>query len=374
MATKADYYELLGVSRNASEDELKKAYRKAAMRCHPDRNPGDKTAEEKFKELSEAYQILADPEKRAQYDRYGHAAFEQNGGASFSGGFDFSGNFEDIFGDIFGDFFGGGAGRGGRRRARRGEDLSYNMEISFEEAAFGTEKTISVPRSAVCDTCQGKGAKPGTSAKMCSACRGSGQVRFQQGFFTIARTCNQCGGQGSVITVPCPTCHGTGAVRKTLTIQVKIPAGVDTGARLKLRGEGEAAPAGGAPGDLYVLLRVREHPLFSRQNNEVICEIPLSFPQAALGVELEVPTLEGKLKMKVPPGTQSGNVFRLRGKGIVDLRGGSRGDQLVRMVVETPRKLSARQRELLEEFARLDGADVHPMSKGFFEKVKELFG
>lgn len=374
MATKADYYELLGVSRNASEDELKKAYRKAAMRCHPDRNPGDKAAEEKFKELSEAYQILADPEKRAQYDRYGHAAFEQNGGAGFSGGFDFSGNFEDIFGDIFGDFFGGGAGRGGRRRARRGEDLSYNMEISFEEAAFGTEKTISVPRSAVCDTCQGKGAKPGTSAKMCSACRGSGQVRFQQGFFTIARTCNQCGGQGTVITDPCPTCHGTGAVRKTSTIQVKIPAGVDTGARLKLRGEGEAAPAGGAPGDLYVLLRVREHPLFSRQHNEVICEIPLSFPQAALGTELEVPTLEGKLKMKVPPGTQSGNVFRLRGKGIVDLRGGSRGDQLVRMVVETPRKLSARQRELLEEFARLDGADVHPMSKGFFEKVKELFG
>jgi len=263
---------------------------------------------------------------------------------------------------------------GGRRRARRGEDLSYNLEISFEEAAFGTEKSISVPRMVACETCQGKGAKPGTSPKTCAACRGSGQVRFQQGFFTIARTCNQCGGQGTVISDPCATCRGTGVVRKTSALQVKIPAGVDTGARLKLRGEGEASPVGGPAGDLYVLLRVREHPLFGRQSNDVVCEVPISFPQAALGAEIEVPTLEGKLKMKVPGGTQSGNVFRLRGKGVVDLHSGGRGDQLVRVVVETPRKLSAKQRELLEEFARLDGADVHPMSKGFFEKVKELFG
>lgn len=371
MATKADYYELLGVSRNATEEEIKKAYRKAALRYHPDRNPGDKAAEEKFKELSEAYQVLSDPEKRAQYDRYGHAAFEQ-GGAGFNG-FDFTGNFEDIFGDIFGDFF--GVGGRGRRRAQRGEDLSYNLEISFEEAAFGTEKTISVPRTIVCEICQGSGAKPGTAPKTCATCRGSGQVRFQQGFFTVARTCNRCGGHGQVITDPCPTCRGTGTVRKASTLQVKIPAGVDTGARLKLRGEGEVGPAGGVPGDLYVLIRVREHPLFERQHNDVVCEIPISFPQAALGTEIEVPTLEGKIKMKIPPGTQSGNVFRLRGKGIPDLRGGGRGDQLVRVVVEVPRKLTARQRELLEEFARLDGEeDVHPMTKSFFDKVKELFG
>jgi len=369
MATKADYYELLGVSRNATEEEIKKAYRKAALRYHPDRNPGDKAAEEKFKELSEAYQVLIDPEKRAQYDRYGHAAFEQGG----FNGFDFTSNFEDIFGDIFGDFF--GVGGRGRRRAQRGEDLSCNLEISFEEAAFGTEKTISVPRMTLCEGCQGTGAKPGTAPKTCATCRGSGQVRFQQGFFTVARTCNRCGGQGKVITEPCPACHGAGTVRKASTLQVKIPAGVDTGARLKLRGEGEVGPSGGVPGDLYVLIRVREHPLFGRQHNDVVCEIPISFPQAALGAEIEVPTLEGKIKMKIPPGTQSGSVFRLRGKGIPDLRGGGRGDQLVRVIIEVPRKLTGRQRELLEEFARLDGEeDVHPMTKGFFDKVKELFG
>lgn len=370
MPTKADYYELLGVNRTASEEELKKAYRKAALRYHPDRNPGDKEAEEKFKELSEAYQVVSDAEKRAAYDRYGHAAFEQGNG--FGGSADFSG-FEDIFGDIFGDFFGGNR-RGGRQRARRGEDLSYNLDIAFEEAAFGAEKTITVPRMATCETCQGKGAKPGTTPKTCSACRGSGQVRFQQGFFTIARTCTQCGGHGSVITDPCATCRGTGATRKTSHLQVKIPAGVESGARLKLRNEGEASPAGGPAGDLYILLHVREHPLFTRQHNDVVCDIPISFPQAALGVEMEVPTLEGKLKMKIPHGTQSGDIFRLRGKGVPDLRGSGRGDQLVRIMVETPRKVTAKQRELLEEFARLDGADVNPLSKGFFEKVKELFG
>ncbi len=371
MASKADYYELLGINRNASAEELKKAYRQAALRYHPDRNPGDKAAEEKFKELSEAYQVLSDAEKRAQYDRYGHAAFEQ-GGNGFTGGFDFS-NFEDIFSDIFGDFFGGG-GRGGRHGGQRGEDLSYNLEISFEEAAFGTEKTIAVPRMMACETCHGKGTKPGTSPKTCSTCRGSGQVRFQQGFFTIARTCNQCGGQGTVITDPCTVCRGSGMVRTNATIKVKIPAGVDSGARLKLRGEGDASPAGGPPGSLYILIHVREHPLFARQGADVICEIPISFPQAALGTDIEVPTLEGKIKMKVPPGTQTGKVFRLRGKGIASLRSGSRGDQLVHVIVETPRQLSPKQRALLEEFARLDGENVHPMSKGFFDKVKELFG
>ncbi len=373
MATKADYYQLLGVSQSAGAEEIKKAYRKAALKYHPDRNPGDNVAEGKFKELSEAYQVLSDGEKRAQYDRYGHAAFEQGRGSG-GGGSDFSGNFEDIFGDIFGDFFGGGGGRGGRGRARRGEDLSYNLEISFEEAAFGTEKTISVPRMSVCEPCQGSGAKAGTRPQTCGTCRGTGQVRFQQGFFTIARTCHQCGGQGSTVTDPCPTCRGAGSVRKTSTLQVKVPAGVDMGSRLKLRGEGEHSPMGGSPGDLYVMIQVREHPLFQRTQNEVVCEVPISFPQAALGSDIEVPTLEGKLKMKIPAGTQSGNVFRLRGKGIADLRGGGRGDQLVRVTVETPRKLSGKQRELLEQFAELDGADVHPLSRGFFDKVKELFG
>lgn len=371
MATKDDYYELLGVGRSADGEELKKAYRKAALRYHPDRNPGDKAAEEKFKELSEAYQVLSDTEKRAKYDRFGHAAFEQ-GGAGFSGGFDFSNNFEDIFGDIFGDFFGGG--RSGRTRQSRGEDLSYSIEISFEEAAFGTEKTVSVPRRTVCRKCEGSGAKPGTSPQRCGTCQGTGQVRFQQGFFTVARTCNECRGQGATIHEACPDCRGAGAVRKTSNLQIKVPGGVDNGSRLKLRGEGEAGPAGGVPGDMYVMVEVGEHPLFDRQDTEVICELPISFPQAALGADIEAPTLEGKIKMKVPSGTQSGSVFRLRGKGVVDLRGGGRGDQLVRVKVETPTKLDERQQELLEEFARLDGDDVHPISKSFFDKVKELFG
>lgn len=371
MANKADYYQLLGVSRDAGGEELKKAYRKAALRYHPDRNPDDKVAEEKFKELSEAYQVLSDPEKRAQYDRFGHAAFDQSGQGA-GGGFGFSGNFEDIFGDIFGDFFGGG--RTGRGRHARGGDLSYALDVSFEEAAFGTEKTIAVPRRVRCAPCQGSGAKPGTQPRTCSACHGSGQVRFQQGFFTVARTCDRCGGQGSMIADPCPECRGSGVVRKTSNLQIKIPGGVDTGSRLKLRGEGEAGPTGGAPGDLYVGIRVGEHPLFERHDNEVICELPISFPQAALGGEVEAPTLEGKIKMKVPPGTQSGRVFRLRGKGIVDLHDGRRGDQLVRVVVETPTKLGSKAKKLLEELARLNGDHVHPISKGFFDKVKELFG
>lgn len=369
----ADYYELLGVSRSASEDDLKRAYRKAALKYHPDRNPGDKAAEEKFKELSEAYQVLSDSEKRAQYDRYGHAAFEQGGMGS--GGFEFNGNFEDIFGDIFGDFFGSGS-RGGHSRARRGEDLSYSLTISFEEAAFGTEKTISIPRASACQTCQGSGAKPGSRPARCSNCHGTGQVRFQQGFFTIARTCHQCGGQGSLVTDPCPSCRGTGSARKTSTLQVTIPAGVDTGSRLKLRGEGEQGPGASVPGDLYVMIQVRPHPLFERSNNEVVCEVPISFPQAALGADIEVPTLEGKLKMKIPAGTQSGKLFRLRSKGIVDLRGRGRGDQLVRVTVETPHKLTSRQRELLKEFDGLgtEDGDGHPLCRGFFDKVKELFG
>lgn len=369
MAHKRDYYEILGVGRGAGADEVKKAYRKLALSLHPDRNPDNPEAEEKFKEASEAYQVLGDPERRAQYDQFGHAAFDR--GAGF-GGFDFSAGFaEDLFSDIFGDFFGT---RRGRSRARRGEDLRYDLEIDFEEAIFGTEKLIKIPRAVECEKCGGRGTKDGEARTTCSACSGSGQTRFQQGFFTIAKTCAQCGGQGSVIKNPCGTCKGAGAVRKTASLNVKIPAGVETGSRLKLRSEGGAGEKGGPGGDLYVMISVRDHPLFIRDGNDIVCDIPITFPEAALGAEIEVPTLEGKVKMKVPTGTQSGSVFRLRGKGSHDVRGYGRGDQLVRITVEVPSKLTARQRELLEEFARDMRKEVHPLSKGFLDKVKEIFG
>jgi len=367
---KRDYYEVLGVERTAGVEEIKKAYRKVALKCHPDRNPGDKQAEERFKEASEAYQVLCDPERRIQYDRFGHAAFEQ--GAGF-GGFDFSAaGFEDIFGDIFGDFF--GSPRRGRSRSRRGEDLRYDLQISFEEAVFGAEKTIRVPRLVSCGDCRGSGSKNGAPRETCTTCRGSGQLRYQQGLFSIAKACSQCQGQGTILRDPCRTCGGAGAVRSQQTLSVRIPAGVDTGSRLKLRGEGEAGANGGSMGDLYVVLHVSEHPLFSRDGNDIICNVPIGFTQAALGAEIDVPTPHGKVKMKIPAGTQSGNVFRLKGKGVPDVRGYGHGDALVRVVLETPKKLSAKQRELLEEFARLSGEEVHPLSKGFFDKVKEMFG
>ena len=368
---KKDYYEVLGLSRNAGEDEIKKAYRKLALQYHPDRNPGDKQAEEKFKELSEAYQVLADPEKRAKYDQFGHAAFGETG--PFAGGFDFSHGFEDIFGDIFGEFFGGGARGRGRARAQRGEDLRYNLEISFEQAAFGVEKKIKIPRHGPCEECEGAGAEKGTSPQTCPACKGSGQTAFQQGFFTVSRTCNQCGGQGRIIAHPCPSCNGAGLSRKFHTINVKIPAGVDTGSRLKLRGEGENGARGGPPGDLYVVIIVQDHAIFARDGSDVICEMPVSFVNATLGAEIEVPTLEGRVKMKIPAGTQSNAVFRLKGKGIKDVHGGRRGDEHVRVLVETPTRLNARQKRLLKEFAEEGGEEAQPIAKGFFEKVKELF-
>ena len=368
MNGKKDYYELLGVNRNASEDEIKKAYRKLALQHHPDRNPGDKQAEEKFKEVSEAYSVLSDGQKRSQYDQFGHAAFGDGG--PFAGGFDFSGGFEDIFGDIFGEFFGGG---GGKRRGR-GEDLRYNLTLKFEEAVAGTEKKIKIPRHGPCETCRGTGAKTGTAPQTCPTCRGRGQVSFQQGFFSVSRTCNQCRGQGTIIKDPCVNCGGVGRVRMMHTLSVKIPAGVDTGSRLKLRAEGESGPTGGVPGDLYVVIQVESHPIFLRDNLDIICDVPISFVQAALGAEIDVPTLEGKVKMKIPAGTQSGKVFRMKGRGIKDVQGLHQGDQHVRVIVETPTRLTVKQKDLLKDFATLGGEEVNPLSKGFFDKMKELFG
>ena len=369
---KIDYYEVLEVNRNASGTEIKKAYRRMAIQYHPDKNPGDKQAEEKFKELSEAYAVLSDAQKRATYDQFGHAGVNGAGGFS-SGGFDFGGGgFEDVFGDIFGDIFGGGSRRGSR--GQRGDDLRYNLTISFEEAAFGTEKNLQLPRKQACETCNGSGARPGTEAQTCSTCRGAGQVRYQQGFFTMTRPCPDCRGKGKIIADPCPDCHGTGQVKSKRTVALKVPPGVEDGIRLKLSSEGDAGAQGGPPGDLYVVLSVEEHPIFSRDGQDVICEIPISFVQAAMGCDLQVPTLEGKLNLKVPAGTQTGKVFKLSGKGIVALQGHHRrGDQLVVLKVEVPTKLNSRQKELLEEFAKESGEDIHPQGKSFFDKMKDLF-
>ncbi len=365
---KHDYYELLGLHKNASDTEIKKAYRKMAVQYHPDKNPGDKSAEDKFKEISEAYEVLSDPQKRAQYDQFGHAGLS---GGGFGGGFNGFGAgspFGDIFSDIFGDIF---AGQRQKGRGRRGDDLQYNMEISFEEAAFGIEKSIDIPYAKRCDTCSGSGAKPGTEPKVCPTCRGAGQVRFQQGFFSVSKTCSHCNGEGRVVESPCPSCRGTGSIKDIKTLSVKVPPGVETGNRLKLAGEGGQGAKGGGNGDLYVYLSVQEHPFFKREGNDVICEVPISFVQAALGCELEVPTLDGKVSMKISEGTQSGRVLRLRGKGIPVLQGYGRGDQLVVVRVETPSNLNKRQRELLEEFAKISGEDIHPLRKNFFEKVME---
>ena len=369
MTAKRDYYEVLGVSRDADGEAIKKAYRKSALKFHPDRNPGDAEAEECFKEASEAYQVLSDAERRNQYDRFGHAAFESGSGF---GGFDFSSGFEDLFGDIFGDFFGAG-GRRGRNRPRRGEDLRYDLEIDFEEAVFGAEKTIEVPRLANCSECEGTGAAGGAPRVTCEGCGGSGQVRFQQGLFSIAKTCVQCRGQGTIVRDPCRSCGGDGVKQVSETLSVRIPAGVDSGSRLKLRGKGAAGGNGGPAGDLYVVLGTREHPLFVRQGQHIVCDMPISFTQAALGAELDVPTLRGKQKLKLPAGTQTDCTFRLRGEGVPDVRGYGNGDQVVRVIVETPRKLTSRQREILEEFARIEGEEVQPMAKSFLEKVKEIF-
>jgi molecular chaperone DnaJ len=369
---KRDYYEILGVSRNASEQELKKAYRRLAIQYHPDRNPGNKEAEEKFKEASEAYEVLGNPEKRALYDQFGHSI----GGRGFGGfsdiNFGFGRGFDDLFGDIFSDIFGRRAARE-RRYGQPGADLRYNLEISFEEAAFGVETNIEIPRPKECDNCRGSGARPGSDPVICPTCGGRGQVSDQQGFFSISRTCSHCRGEGRIIKEHCPECRGKGQVREKHRLSVKVPPGVDNGSRLRLQGEGEPGINGGPPGDLYVVISFRDHPIFQREGTELICEVPITFVQAALGAEIKVPTLNGLRKLKIPPGTQSGMGFVFKGEGIPSLNGLGRGNQHIIVTVETPTKLNAKQRALLEEFAKIGGEIVNPRAKSFFEKVKEFF-
>ncbi|MEH6387467.1 MULTISPECIES: molecular chaperone DnaJ [Pseudomonas] len=373
---KRDYYEVLGVERGASDAELKKAYRRLAMKFHPDRNPDDQTAEEKFKEANEAYEVLTDANKRAAYDQYGHAGVDPNmggGPGGFGGG---SANFSDIFGDVFGDIFGGAAGGRGRSNVQRGSDLRYTLELDLEEAVRGTSVTIRVPTLVACETCEGSGAKKGTKPITCTTCGGHGQVRMQQGFFSVQQTCPRCHGTGQMIADPCNDCHGQGRVEEQKTLSVKVPAGVDTGDRIRLGGEGEAGVNGGPAGDLYVVVSVREHKIFQRDGKNLYCEVPINFADAALGGELEVPTLDGRVKLKIPEGAQTGKLFRLRGKGVTPVRGGSAGDLLCRVVVETPVNLTRRQRELFEELRdslEEEGSNQSPKAKSWFEGVKNFF-
>ncbi|HRQ56981.1 MAG TPA: molecular chaperone DnaJ [Azoarcus taiwanensis] len=374
--SKRDYYEVLGINRDANADAIKKAYRKLAMKHHPDRNPGDKSAEDKFKELSEAYEVLSDADKKAAYDRYGHAGVDPSmGGRGGPGAQGFDG-FADAFSDIFGDIFGGGGRGGGRSNVYRGADLRYNLEISLEEAARGAEKTIRIPTAEECGTCHGTGAKPGTEPQTCGTCGGAGQVRIQQGFFSIQQTCPKCHGTGRVIPNPCGTCGGAGRVKSHKTLEVKIPAGIDEGMRLRHAGHGEPGVNGGPPGDLYVEIHIRKHPMFQRDGDDLHCEMPISFATAALGGEIEIPTLDGMARLKIPAETQSGKVFRLRGKGIRNVRSHAHGDLMCHVVVETPVKLTERQKELLREFEEVSRQDVdrhNPKAKSWMDKVKDFF-
>lgn len=370
--SKKDYYEVLSVPRDVSAQDLKKAYRRLAMKYHPDRNPDDKGAEAKFKEISEAYEILSDADKRAAYDRFGHAGVDPNAAGGFGGGGGAS--FSDIFGDVFGDIFGGG-GRGGQR-SNRGADLRYTLELDLEDAVRGTTVEIRVPTLVNCETCNGSGAKKGTTPATCTTCGGAGQIRMQQGFFSVQQTCPTCRGRGTVIKDPCPDCHGQGRKEKRKTLSVKIPPGVDTGDRIRLAGEGEAGAQGGPAGDLYVQVAVKEHALFQREGKDLYTEVPISFVDAALGGELEVPTLDGRVKLKIPAETQTGKLFRLRGKGVTPVRGGNAGDLLCRVIVETPVNLGKEQKELLRQFQDAVDQEAHrhaPKKNGWFDGVKKFF-
>jgi molecular chaperone DnaJ len=371
--SKRDYYEVLGVARTCTEVELKTAFRKAAMQHHPDRNPGDKDCEVRFKECNEAYEILKDPDKRAAYDRFGHAAFEQ-GGMGGGGGHGFGADFGSAFSDIFEDLFGMAGGRRGRSGGReRGSDLRYNMEITLNEAFSGKEAQIRIPTSVTCETCSGSGAKAGTKPKTCPHCQGHGTVRHAQGFFTLERTCTACQGRGQVIDSPCPTCSGSGRLTRDRTLSVNIPAGVEDGTRIRLAGEGEAGMRGGGPGDLYIFLSIAPHPFFQRDGADLHCRVPISMVTAALGGDIEVPAIDGgNSRVKVVSGTQSGARFRLSGKGMPVLRAKRNGDMYVQVVVETPQNLTKRQKELLAEFDKLSSATTQPESAGFLGKVKEF--
>jgi molecular chaperone DnaJ len=364
--SKADYYETLEVPNSASDAEIKKAFRRLAMKYHPDRNPGDAEAEAKFKEAKEAFDVLSNPNKRASYDQFGHAGVDASAGGGFGGG-----GFGDAFSDIFGDIFGGG-----RSRARRGADLQYNLELSLEDAVNGTTVKIRVPTLKHCTACSGSGARPGSSAETCKTCAGHGQVRMQQGFFSVQQTCPSCRGKGTVITDPCQTCHGAGRVKEEKSLSVEVPGGVDTGDRIRLTGEGEAGDVGTPPGDLFVQVHVKPHPIFQRDHADLYCEVPISIVLAALGGDIEVPSLAGRLNLKIPAGTQTHKLFRMRGKGIKPVRGGPVGDLVCRVVVETPVKLNARQKELLQEFGESMGkaAKKHsPNENSWIDNVKKFF-
>ena len=372
--SKRDFYEILGVNRDASEEEIKKAYRKLAMKHHPDRNPDNPKAEEQFKEAKQAYEILSDAQKRAAYDQYGHAGVDPQAGMGGGGG---GGGFGDAFGGIFDEIFGGGrGGGGGRSNVYRGADLRYNLEITLEQAAFGTETKIRIPTMEACEPCKGTGAKAGTSPKTCPTCAGSGQVRLQQGFFSIQQTCPKCHGTGRYVADPCGACHGAGRVKQYKTLAVKIPSGVDEGDRIRLAGEGEHGVNGGPPGDLYVQIHLKAHSVFQRDHNDLHCEMPISFTTAALGGEIEIPTLDGAAKLKIPHETQSGKVFRLRGKGIKGVRSQTHGDLLCHVVLETPVSLTERQKELLRELEEISSSNNgkhNPRAKGWMDKVKTFF-
>ncbi|MBQ6899333.1 MAG: molecular chaperone DnaJ [Firmicutes bacterium] len=379
MAEKRDYYEVLGLQKGASDDEIKKAFRKMAMKYHPDKNPGDKEAEEKFKEVNEAYSVLSDADKKSKYDRFGHAGVDPNAGFGGAGGFGGFGGFEDIF-DMFGGAFGGGFGGGGQRRAnqpRKGRDLQKAITITFEEAAFGAKKTIEISKYVACSTCNGEGTKPGTSKKTCPRCNGTGQVATMQrtpfGQFQSVTTCDQCGGSGKIIEEPCPDCRGEGKVRKNVTISVDIPAGVDNESVIPIRGQGEPGINGGPAGDLYIVLNVKPHKMFKRNGADLYLEIPISFDQAALGAEIVVPTLEGKVSYKVPAGTQPGTTFRLRDKGIKHLKREAKGDLYVKVNLEVPTKLNGKQKKAIQHMAEAVTEECYQKKSGFAEKIRELF-